>query len=52
MAARMSCFEGHLPRAGGLEDQDSMLLDALVALHHEQAHLSLVLAEERANGRV
>lgn len=46
----MSRFPGHLPAAGGLEDQDALLLAALGVLRDEQSHFDLITAEERHHG--
>jgi hypothetical protein len=46
-ANRAGWFEGHLPRAGGIHDQDALLLDALMLLRVEHDHLDDLRAEER-----
>jgi hypothetical protein len=46
-ANRAGWFEGHLPRAGGVHDQDALLLDALMLLAVEHQHLDELRAAER-----
>jgi len=48
--ARMTAWRGTLPRAGGLEDQDALLMAALDVLRIEDAAIREAFFREQPRG--